>query len=214
MEKARRYSPKREAILECLRSTHNHPAAEWGYAQLKPSIPDLSLATVYRNLGQFRKDGTIQVIGNVDGEERYDGDTSPHSHFICRSCGKVYTLTPYGHLEATDGDAAFTHVPDWYKWEREQVRKELEDGTELFYTSLVNKVVAEDYVITDEEKALQEAGKLNIAYDGRKGPEVDTSISSHVTWVQNGVTYSMMVMDGGLSAEEMFGMAQEIVESE
>lgn len=92
--------------------------------------------------------------------------------------------------------------------------KELEDGTELFYTSLVNKVVAEDYVITDEEKALQEAGKLNIAYDGRKGPEVDTSISSHVTWVQNGVTYSMMVMDGGLSAEEMFGMAQEIAESE
>ena len=92
MEKARRYSPKREAILECLRSTHNHPAAEWVYAQLKPSIPDLSLATVYRNLGQFRKDGTIQVIGNVDGEERYDGDTSPHSHFICRSCGKVADL--------------------------------------------------------------------------------------------------------------------------
>ena len=86
MEKARRYSPKREAILECLRSTDSHPAAEWVYAQLKPSIPDLSLATVYRNLGQFRKDGTIQVIGNVDGEERYDGDISPHSHFICRSC--------------------------------------------------------------------------------------------------------------------------------
>ena len=92
MEKARRYSPKREAILECLRSTQSHPAAEWVYAQLKPSIPDLSLATVYRNLGQFRKDGTIQVIGNVDGEERYDGDTSPHSHFICRSCGKVADL--------------------------------------------------------------------------------------------------------------------------
>ena len=101
MEKARRYSPKREAILECLRSTHNHPAAEWVYAQLKPSIPDLSLATVYRNLGQFRKDGTIQVIGNVDGEERYDGDTSPHSHFICRSCGKGADL-PFSEVAMPD----------------------------------------------------------------------------------------------------------------
>ena len=56
---------------------------------------------MYRNLGQFRKDGTIQVIGNVDGEERYDGDTSPHSHFICRSCGKVADL-PFSEVAMPD----------------------------------------------------------------------------------------------------------------
>ena len=49
-----RHSPKREAILECLRSSICHPSAEWVYAQLKPRIPDLSLATVYRNLARFR----------------------------------------------------------------------------------------------------------------------------------------------------------------
>ena len=58
-----RHSPKREAILECLRSTTCHPSAEWVYAQLKPRIPDLSLATVYRNLARFRAEGTVQVIG-------------------------------------------------------------------------------------------------------------------------------------------------------
>ena len=41
-----RYSPKRDAILQCLRSTTCHPSAEWVYAQLKPRIPNLSLATV------------------------------------------------------------------------------------------------------------------------------------------------------------------------
>ena len=41
-----RYSPKRDAILQCLRSTTCHPSAEWVYSQLKPRIPDLSLATV------------------------------------------------------------------------------------------------------------------------------------------------------------------------
>lgn len=101
MQKERRHSPKRDAILACLRSTDTHPAAEWVYAQLKPTIPDLSLATVYRNLAQFRKDGTIQVVGNVDGEERYDGDVSPHSHFICRSCGRVADL-PFREVARPD----------------------------------------------------------------------------------------------------------------
>lgn len=90
----------------------------------------------------------------------------------------------------------------------------LEDGTELLYTSLVNKLVAESYVITDEEKALQEAGKLNIAYDGRTGTEVEISISSHVTWLQDGITYGLLLSGNELSAEELMDMAQEIAESE
>ena len=65
-----RYSPKRDAILQCLRSTTCHPSAEWVYSQLKPRIPDLSLATVYRNLARFRAEGAVQVIGCVDGEDR------------------------------------------------------------------------------------------------------------------------------------------------
>ena len=94
METATRYSPKREAILKCLRSTTCHPSAEWVYTQLKPQIPDLSLATVYRNLARFRSESTVQVIGCVDGEDRYDGNVAPHGHFICRGCGAVIDLPP------------------------------------------------------------------------------------------------------------------------
>ena len=89
-----RHSPKREAILQCLRSTTCHPSAEWVYSQLKPQIPDLSLATVYRNLARFRTEGAVQVIGCVDGEDRYDGNVAPHGHFICRCCGAVIDLPP------------------------------------------------------------------------------------------------------------------------
>ncbi len=92
MERVTRYSPKRQAILECICSTDCHPSAEWVYATLKPQIPDLSLATVYRNLARFREDGVVLAVGNVDGQERYDADTAPHSHFICRECGKVSDL--------------------------------------------------------------------------------------------------------------------------
>ena len=47
----------------------------------------------------------------------------------CTECGKVYELTEDGFLRATDGDSKFTHVPDWFAWERECVKQELLDGT-------------------------------------------------------------------------------------
>ena len=47
----------------------------------------------------------------------------------CHNCGKVYTLTETGFLEAADGDAKFTHVPDWFNWQRQQVKKAIEDGS-------------------------------------------------------------------------------------
>ena len=47
----------------------------------------------------------------------------------CKSCGKVHELDPFGFLVSPDGDADFSHVPDWYAWERACVRRELEDGT-------------------------------------------------------------------------------------
>lgn len=45
----------------------------------------------------------------------------------CKNCGKVYTLDEFGYLQAQD--AAFTHIPDWYAWQRDLVRRELEEGT-------------------------------------------------------------------------------------
>ena len=75
----------------------------------------------------FRADGLNRILYkcphcNAEGKTEGKGTT-----LTCHSCGKVYTLTEYGFLEAEN--AAFTHVPDWYAWEREQVRKELELGT-------------------------------------------------------------------------------------
>jgi len=92
MMQPRKRSKKRDAILECIRSTTSHPSAEWVYTQLKPRIPDLSLATVYRNLALFKQGGDIVSLGVVQGLERFDGITTPHVHFICTACGSVADL--------------------------------------------------------------------------------------------------------------------------
>ena len=92
MEKAVRYSKKREAILNAIQSTTCHPSADWVYQTLKPSHPDLSLGTVYRNLSMFKDKGQIISLGSVGGVERFDGNTAPHVHFICTDCTAVTDL--------------------------------------------------------------------------------------------------------------------------
>lgn len=44
---------------------------------------------------------------------------------VCEACGKAYELTEDGTLMAKDGESAFTHIPDWYAWERECVKNEI-----------------------------------------------------------------------------------------
>ncbi len=46
----------------------------------------------------------------------------------CKACGKEYELDEYGFLRATEGKTEFSHIPDWYAWERESVKKELLSG--------------------------------------------------------------------------------------
>lgn len=47
----------------------------------------------------------------------------------CGECGKEWTMTELGELEAVDGETEFSHIPDWYEWERENVKKEVAAGT-------------------------------------------------------------------------------------
>lgn len=96
---------KRNAILEYLRQTDEHPSAEMVYNNLKPQIPDISLATVYRNLSMFRQQGDIISVGNVGGVERFDGNTVPHVHFVCNGCYAVSDLHSMPVPEALSREA-------------------------------------------------------------------------------------------------------------
>ena len=92
MEKVRKNSQKRNAIYEVLKSTKTHPTAEWVYMQVKPTIPNISLGTVYRNITQFKEEGKLISVGVVNGQERFDADISPHTHFVCNKCGCVIDI--------------------------------------------------------------------------------------------------------------------------
>lgn len=92
MDASEKQFKKRNAILACLRQTHEHPSAEMVYGMLQEEYPDISLATVYRNLSRFKSQGVINSLGTVNGVERFDADTHPHVHFICTGCDRVMDL--------------------------------------------------------------------------------------------------------------------------
>ena len=92
MEAGTKHFRKRDAILTCLRASTEHPGAEAVYEQVRQEIPNISLATVYRNLSLFKDQGLIASLGTVKGVERFDGNTAAHVHFICHGCGRIVDL--------------------------------------------------------------------------------------------------------------------------
>lgn len=93
METTAKQFPKRNTILSHLQSTTVHPSAEDLHRMISADHPDISLATVYRNLALFKSEGTIRSLGTVNGVERFDGCIAPHSHLVCRDCGCVADVT-------------------------------------------------------------------------------------------------------------------------
>jgi 1-acyl-sn-glycerol-3-phosphate acyltransferase len=84
--------------------------------------------------------------------------TSYGTTIECKHCGKKWELTEYGELEAHDGITEFRFPSQWYEFEREEVRKEIEAGTYFF----------EDEVITDSlpnSKGFIRLGKGTLRHD-------------------------------------------------
>ena len=46
----------------------------------------------------------------------------------CNECGKRYTLDEYGFMVAESGVTEFKHIPEWYEWQRSEVRREISEG--------------------------------------------------------------------------------------
>ena len=86
---AQKYSRQREVIRSYLKGRTDHPSADAIYSAVRQEIPNISLGTVYRNLSLLTELGRIRTITTGDGKERYDPNTAPHSHFVCRKCGAV-----------------------------------------------------------------------------------------------------------------------------
>ena len=80
---------QRQAILDALRSTKSHPTALELFDIVREHMPNITLATVYRNLGVLRELGLAQELGGEFQASRYDAVTECHPHVRCIRCGRT-----------------------------------------------------------------------------------------------------------------------------
>ena len=96
----RKTSIQRDRIMEYLASAQGHLTAEEIYENMKAQGEQISLATVYRNLGILEEMSFIRKVAHPQEGYCYDKTAVPHHHLHCTCCNKLYDLEiPY--------DAAF-----------------------------------------------------------------------------------------------------------
>ena len=106
----------------------------------------------------FRADGLDRILFRcphcgAEGKTEGKGTT-----LTCHSCGVQYELTETGYLKCLNAEGKFTHIPDWYKWEREQVRASLQDGSYKLETDV-------DIAMMVDFKAIYKVGTGKLTHD-------------------------------------------------
>jgi len=78
---------------------------------------------------KYRAEGLHKVLYKCPDCGREYRMDSKGIELFCTECGKRWEMTELGELKAKSGETKFSHIPDWYEWERAEVRKEVEAGT-------------------------------------------------------------------------------------
>ncbi len=89
---ALKYSKQRTVILDFIKGRKDHPTADVVYANVRKTLPNISLGTVYRNLVLLADLGEIRKVRIGDGIDHFDPVTDDHDHFVCNCCGAVYDI--------------------------------------------------------------------------------------------------------------------------
>jgi len=82
-------SHQRIKILEVLIKNKDHMNVNMIYDELSKEIPTISKTTVYNTLSTFVEKGLVHCLTITPEEMRYDYETKPHHHLLCKRCGRI-----------------------------------------------------------------------------------------------------------------------------
>ena len=179
----------------------------------------------------FRADGLERILYKCPncGAE---GKTKGKGILLrCHNCEKTYLLDIYGNLKTPDKELEFSHIPDWYNWEREEVKKEILNGTYLLdeeveigmivdYKKLY--MIGKGRLIHDKNGFTLESSDGTLKYT--QPPTLSYTLNADYFWYEIGdvisfgdkkALYYCFVKDGvsvakaRLATEEMFKLAKQ-----
>ena len=80
----------------------------------------------------YRAEGLNKILYQCPNCKTEHKMSSSGAEIVCEECGKRWYMNEDGSLTANDGNTEFSHIPDWFEWEREQVRAEILSGNYHF----------------------------------------------------------------------------------
>ena len=88
----KRKTIQRSLVLDAVNKLHNHATADEIYDAVIIEHPNISKATVYRNLNTLSEMGEIRKLEIPGGADRYDHCTHNHCHIKCDKCGRLFDV--------------------------------------------------------------------------------------------------------------------------
>ena len=85
-----RVTQQRREVLRVLAATDTHPDAQTVLRRVRKRMPTISFDTVYRTLSFLEEHGLIDRVYTTGERARFDGNVTPHHHFICTRCGRIF----------------------------------------------------------------------------------------------------------------------------
>lgn len=95
-----RPSVQRVAIMRYLMEHRTHPTVDDIYQDLHEEMPTLSKTTIYNTLSLLGEKDALSVLTIDSKNIHYDGDVSPHAHFLCRCCHRIFDVVLPSVLES------------------------------------------------------------------------------------------------------------------
>lgn len=88
----KRHTIQRSLVFEAVNKLQCHATADEIYEAIAKEHPNVSRATVYRNLNLLSEIGDIRKIEIPGGADRFDHRCHDHCHVKCEKCGRVFDV--------------------------------------------------------------------------------------------------------------------------
>lgn len=91
------HTKQRQLIYETVQNSYDHPTADEVFHAVRVKMPNISLGTVYRNLGVLTELHKIRKISVPGQADHFDRMGPWHDHMVCEKCGRMFDITLEAH---------------------------------------------------------------------------------------------------------------------
>lgn len=110
-------TPQKMEIFRYLAGTTTHPSAQEIFEAMKKRFPNISFATVYKNLNKFKELNLVREISMRDNTMRFDANMENHHHIVNLDTGDVIDV-PFEEV----GELRLPQMLDSYQLEKISVK--------------------------------------------------------------------------------------------